>query len=201
MYKPRYLLILSCASAVLTAQTQIDLLTQSKRVDFTTATFTKPVKTGTALPATCLKGEMFLHLNSQPGSNVYACISPNTWILQGGGSGRLTVQNSGVVVGSETTANFVPGTGLIYAISDVNSILNIQHIVDTATVETHSSHQAGSTLLCASVTVASNSHSCLMVPTLGAYVRGMIVHWIPDSTTPGGRSCSTSILWVRKPSH
>ena len=37
----------------LAAQTQVDLRTQSKGVDFTAAQSTKPFKSGGALPATC----------------------------------------------------------------------------------------------------------------------------------------------------
>jgi hypothetical protein len=40
-------------------QTLVDLKTQSKSVDFTGATTTKPFKSGTVLPATCTVGEAF----------------------------------------------------------------------------------------------------------------------------------------------
>jgi hypothetical protein len=59
------------------AQTKLDLRTQSKSVDFSTATFTKPVKTDVALPATCSVGELFFSTGT--GSNLFACTDINTW--------------------------------------------------------------------------------------------------------------------------
>lgn len=66
------------------AQTQIDLRTQAKRVDFSNASSTKPSKTGTVLPATCSVGETFLKTDAVPGANLYACIAANSWTVQGG---------------------------------------------------------------------------------------------------------------------
>ena len=66
------------------AQTQIDLRTQSKSVDFSNATSTKPSKTGTALPATCSVGEMFLNTSAGAGANIYVCTAANVWTAQGG---------------------------------------------------------------------------------------------------------------------
>jgi hypothetical protein len=45
------------------------------------------MKTGTAFPATCTTGQLFFLLSGAPGSNVYACTSSNTWVLESGGSG------------------------------------------------------------------------------------------------------------------
>jgi hypothetical protein len=56
--------------------------------DATGAASTKPVKTGTALPATCSTGEVFLNPSATAGQNLYICQS-NTWIQQGG-SGSVT---------------------------------------------------------------------------------------------------------------
>src|SRR5579872_2740371 len=66
------------------AQTQIDLSTQAKRVDFTGASSTKPVKTGVALPTTCFTGELFFNTSAAAGSNLYSCTATNTWTQQGG---------------------------------------------------------------------------------------------------------------------
>ena len=74
------------AFVVLTAaaQTKIDLRTQAKGVDFTAATATKPVKTGTALPGTCTVGEMFFKTDAPAGANLYGCTSADTWSVQSG---------------------------------------------------------------------------------------------------------------------
>jgi hypothetical protein len=84
-------------------QTQVDLRTQTKSVDFTAAPSTRPVKTGTTLPAVCTTGDLFFKTNAPAGSNLYACVAANTWVLQsggGGGGGSLTVQVDGALVGT-----------------------------------------------------------------------------------------------------
>jgi len=65
------------------AQTAIDLKTQSKSVDFSEATITKPFKTGTSLPATCSAGESYFKTNAPVGEHLWACASANTWRLLG----------------------------------------------------------------------------------------------------------------------
>ncbi len=79
------------ASALLASaasgQTLVDLRTQTKSVDFTGATTTKPFKSGTVLPATCTVGEAFFQTNAPAGQNVYACTALNAWTLEAGGPG------------------------------------------------------------------------------------------------------------------
>jgi len=82
------LAVLSAGGA--TGQTLVDLRTQTKDVDFTGASATKPFKSGTALPATCGVGEGFFNTGATAGQNFYACTSPNTWTLQSGGSTTLS---------------------------------------------------------------------------------------------------------------
>src|SRR5438477_909813 len=68
------------------AQTLINLGTQGRNVDFTSAQWTRPVKTGTALPATCSPGDLFFKTNAPSGQNLYGCPTANTWALLGDGS-------------------------------------------------------------------------------------------------------------------
>jgi hypothetical protein len=77
-------LALAALVATAGAQTAIDLRTQSRSVDFSSASFTKPAKMGAALPAACATGEMFFLMSAPAGNNVYGCTEPNTWTLQGG---------------------------------------------------------------------------------------------------------------------
>jgi hypothetical protein len=70
------------------AQTQVDLRTQSRNVDFSAAVETRPEKTGTTLPATCNSGDLFFNTGAAAGANLYGCVSTNQWsVLSGGGSG------------------------------------------------------------------------------------------------------------------
>lgn len=78
---------LSWLAATAAAQTAIDLRTQAKSVDFSAASSTRPLKTGTALPATCTTGEMFFKSNAPAGTNLYGCAATNVWSQQAGGTG------------------------------------------------------------------------------------------------------------------
>ena len=80
-------LILSVLAFPATGQTQIDLKNQSKHVDFSDATSTKPFRSGTQLPATCSVGEMFFKTDGSAGQNLYACASADVWTLQSGAGG------------------------------------------------------------------------------------------------------------------
>jgi len=63
------------------AQTVIDLRTQSKSVDFSSASSTKPFQAGTEFPGTCSIGEFFLRTDQPFGKNLYACSALNTWTV------------------------------------------------------------------------------------------------------------------------
>jgi hypothetical protein len=86
----RFLVVLASVVALVvpaSSQTLVDLERQARGIDFTGAAYTKPLRAGGALPSTCMSGEGFL-LNSAPaGSNLYFCLGPNLWALQGTSSG------------------------------------------------------------------------------------------------------------------
>ncbi len=65
-------------------QTQIDLRTQGKNIDFSSAARTRPSKTGTLVPAVCTIGETFVKTDAAAGKNLYICTSANVWVVQGG---------------------------------------------------------------------------------------------------------------------
>jgi hypothetical protein len=96
----------SLAAVVLLAfsQTKLDLQHQARGIDFTGSTYTKPVRMGSALPSTCTTGEGYLLSSAPAGSNLYFCLSPNVWILQGG-SGGSGSSGAGVVNSLATTTN------------------------------------------------------------------------------------------------
>jgi hypothetical protein len=84
----RFLLMLWMPCAMLTSgQTTVDLRTQSKNVDFSSAASTKPFQAGTAVPSTCTTGQMFFLTTAPAGSNLYGCAATNSWSLESGGSG------------------------------------------------------------------------------------------------------------------
>lgn len=86
----RSLVVLTTAVTVvvpLGSQTLVDLQHQARGIDFTGAAYTKPVRMGGALPSTCITGEGFLLSSAPAGSNIYFCLAPNVWALQGTSSG------------------------------------------------------------------------------------------------------------------
>lgn len=81
----RILLIAMFAGAAVYGQlTQLDLRSQSRNVDFSGASATKPLKSGTGLPSSCGPGELFYRLDATAGMNVYGCTAPNSWTLEQG---------------------------------------------------------------------------------------------------------------------
>jgi hypothetical protein len=113
------------------AQTKLDLQHQARGVDFTGATYTKPVRMGNALPSTCMTGEGFLLSSAPAGSNLYFCLAMNVWVLEGpsgtpdssGSLSSLATAVSGPVLTigagcSSTTPCNVRVGSVIYAITN-----------------------------------------------------------------------------------
>ena len=225
------------------AQTQVDLKTQAKGIDFQGATYTKPIRANTPLPAACTPNELFFLTSAPAGSNLYACVSANTWVLEtggsglvtlsgdvsgsasasvvqkiqsrpvstaapqvgqaliwdgvswsaqtvatggGGGGGSLSVENNGTLVGSRTMENFIPGVGILNAVSDSGTAINVQQSVDTSVFLSQNSLQMGQVLSCKSASASGSAYTCAMSPTLTAYQRNMVLRWNPDVNDTGG---------------
>ena len=73
------------------AQTAIDMRTQSKNIDFSGALSTRPVKTGAALPPVCSQGDLFFKTTAPAGQNLYGCAAANTWVALSGGGGGVAM--------------------------------------------------------------------------------------------------------------
>jgi hypothetical protein len=175
------------AEIPLSAQTLINLQTQSKSVNFKGAPLTIPMKTGGALPATCTQGEMFFLTTAAAGANLYGCPLTNTWAAQsGGGRGTTTIQNAGTVVGMRTILNLSDGPGLLLATSDTGTAIAIQYTLDTAVAATRASEQSGTALSCNSASSSATTHTCALSPTLTQYTADMVLHWTPDISNMGG---------------
>lgn len=103
-------------TATLLGQTQVDLRTQTKRVDFKAAPSTAPVKSGTAAPGTCTVGELFYNTSASAGRNLYGCTSTNIWTLLGdggtvgGGGGGILTQKTGTGDPNGTQTCIAPTT-------------------------------------------------------------------------------------------
>jgi hypothetical protein len=90
-------------AAQLSAQTKVDLRTQTKDADFSSLGPTKPAQTGASLPATCGQGEFFFLSSAPAGQNFYGCGSPNTWVLEGAATASRVPSESNHAGGVLTT--------------------------------------------------------------------------------------------------
>lgn len=147
-------LFLVAGTVMMHGQTAVDLRSQSKNIDFSSALSTRPAKTGASLPATCSVGEAFFSTSAAAGSNWYGCTSANVWTPQGapsqGGFGgcEITASTMAVTVAApcrvalgavvfNISDNAVatisgPGSGSAYIYWDANGRL----VVDEDTVAT-----------------------------------------------------------------
>ena len=91
-------------------QTQIDLRTQGKNIDFSLAARTRPSKTGTLVPAVCTIGETFLKTDAVAGKNLYVCTAVNVWTVQGVGLPDATGR-AGQVLTNDGSALYWQGIG------------------------------------------------------------------------------------------
>lgn len=199
----KFAAMLLTGAAVVCGQTQVDLRTQSKTVDFTAAPETRPVKTGTALPATCTTGDLFFNTLAAAGANVYGCTAVNTWSLQSGGGGgaggTLTVNSNGTLVGSRGVDNFIAGTGIINFISDTGTAINIQQNVDSSFVETRAQFQAGSDVSLSCTTGSPTAYGCSPNGNvLGAYTDQQGFVWKPDATCGAAPTLNISFLGAKQ---
>ena len=92
-------------------QTQIDLSTQARSVDFSAASSTKPFQTGAALPATCGIGQMFFLTTAPSGQNAYGCSAVNTWTQTSAPAQSTTIKSSGTLIGASPVIDISAGAG------------------------------------------------------------------------------------------
>jgi hypothetical protein len=80
-------------TALLSAQTKIDLRMQTRNVDFSNSSMTRPVRTGTGLPPTCVVGELYYRIDTTAGKNLYLCTGVNVWTVLSGDLIPGTMEN------------------------------------------------------------------------------------------------------------
>ena len=183
MYRILFAALLAAAAD---GQTLLSLDSQTKNVDFTKASFTRPVKTGTTLPSTCSVGDLFFQSSAPAGSNLYGCASANAWTVQsGGGGGSLAIDNNGTLVGSRNVMNLIGGVGVVNTISDTGTQINVQQSVDTSVIPSKANAQSGAMWLC-NAAGSSSAYTCGLSPTLQAYTAGMVLAWKPNVNGAGG---------------
>lgn len=73
------MLVLTVFCSVSAAQTMLDMRSQARNLDFSGATWTRPIPVGTTLPAACAKGQMYFKADALPGRNLFLCSATNLW--------------------------------------------------------------------------------------------------------------------------
>ena len=111
--------MMAASVGIAVAQTKVDLRTQSKSVDFSAASSTKPAKTGTVVPVTCGVGEVFFNSAASPSANLYLCTAVNTWTqVQGTGAGAANFRQAFTNVTSVTLAHNLNTFGVVFGCFD-----------------------------------------------------------------------------------
>jgi hypothetical protein len=136
----------------------------------------RAVKFGTTLPATCFAGDIFFKTDATAGSNLYACVALNTWVVQGGS----TVINGGDVSGfTETrTSNTVMTTTIPAGIVNVKFGSVVQPIATGGTVTLGASSCSAGGLVWKSVTpsgvlqIDANTNVNLVNVSVTGFVKG-----------------------------
>ncbi len=122
----RFAVLAFGAAFAVAGQTTINLATQVHNVDFTNAPYTRPVKTGTALPVTCSTGDFFFNITTPAGQNLYGCIATNVWALQSSPSGLSDPGSNGLVLRTapNTTSTVTAPAGAVVGTTDTQSLTN-----------------------------------------------------------------------------
>lgn len=102
------------------------------------------------------------------------------------GGGSITIEDNGVVVGSRSIFNYLPGAGIINNLSDTGTKIGIQQVVNPATIAYRSNVQSGASVTCVSASGSGVTYTCGLTPILLAYTNNMVVQWVPDVNGTGG---------------
>lgn len=148
------------------AQTQVDLKNQSKSADLSNVGATKPMQTGTTLPATCSVGQMFFETTAPAGNNLFACSATNVWTEIVGNGVTSVTAGTGIVTAQ---------TGAVATVAVDETVIPSEAMVQDTTSNI--------------VTITSSSTSALtgtMNPTLGAYSDKQLVEFTWNLNCAGG---------------
>lgn len=105
-------------------QTQINLGSQGRNVDFTNAPFTRPIKSGSSLPAQCNSADFFFNTSATPGQNLFACLGGTWTAMAAAQSGLADPGANGLVkrTGTNTTTSVPAPLGTVVGTSDVQTL-------------------------------------------------------------------------------
>ncbi|MCZ2155132.1 MAG: hypothetical protein LC114_14740, partial [Bryobacterales bacterium] len=185
MVRKIFLTIL-CGTLLAGAQTKVDIERQARSTGFLAPPFQAPLRSGEALPSSCVVGELYFLKSASPGANIHVCHAPGEWVPQGSsGQANVTIRGGGDLVGTRSTLNFSAGAGIVQTLGDSGSAVDLQYGVDTALVMTKAASQSGAALFCDAALTGADLYTCAMSPALTAYTTGMVLHWRPSAKPAG----------------
>jgi len=114
----------------------------------------------------------------------------------GAGTSGLAISVNGTAQGSQSTLNFVSGTGIVQACSNNAgaSRIDCTPALDTSYALSRATDQAGSDRSCISASGTTASHTCGLAPILTAYTQNMEINWIPDVACQGNDTLNINAL-------
>jgi hypothetical protein len=129
---------------------------------------------------------------------LYACGEGSLWSAIGtGGSGgsAVSIQEGGTVVGSRATLDFIAGQGILNAISDTGTQINIQQNADTGFLLSRAQEQAGSDISLSCNSGSGTAYACSTNGnTLQAYTAQARFAWKPDVSCGVTPTINISVL-------
>ena len=95
--------------------TTLNLGTQGRNADFSNFSFTRPIATGPAMPATCELGQLYFDTTAPAGQNLLACAQPNTWTSLGSTPEATSTTLGGIIVPAGSGLSLSSGVlGVMY---------------------------------------------------------------------------------------
>jgi hypothetical protein len=152
----------------------------------------RAVSFGTTLPSTCFPGDLFFKTNAAAGTNIYACVTSNTWVVQG------LVTLSGDVTGqpSATTVTQIQGHAVATTAPAAGQTLTWNSSTNSWAPQTPSSG-GGSTTLGGDVVGPAATNTVTQIqghpvisttPTVGQTLVWSGTTWQPQTPSSGGGS-------------
>jgi len=195
MYKTFCIWIAGAAGLTAIAQTQIDLRTQAKRVDFTAAGYTKPVRLGSTLPGTCTTGELFFLNPTSDGSSLYACTASNTWSAVGSQSCRFDT------ISSTLQCRDASGNMMRLAATSVGALADpgangIPYRSGNGTSQPANASQMTGPVVCQDGGTV-NAYACSLTPPITTYTPGATYRFQAGSSNTGAATANLNGLGAK----
>jgi hypothetical protein len=198
----RALTSIACASAGLVyGQTQLSLRDQARNIDFSQAVETRPLKTGTVLPAVCAAGDLFFKSDAPPGQNVYGCTSTNIWTLEAGGGtsgGSGTPGDFAISNSSSTVLAVGANCSSVSPCNFSDNNVPVLALTGPCTITLGGAVSSGSVYVFVSSTgvlTAGHNSGATLTPNANCTVVSGVVSF-PDGSTPIAVPAFTSNAWA-----